>query len=364
MRSRKRRDSTVPASLIILLLVAAVPQAGCLRSSAPSSGQTSASTEETDAASGPFLSTADASAGAADISAAHADHPKLPHTPGQPLLLGATARDDGGVGSFGSFLDGFLGALSEDRTEDYIGHVRFPLPMVRFESSYVDPVTGDRRRRDYHERRSVSRGEFTPFIIHDPDAWSNSVYQLEDAFSAQDTKAIYRGNRMLTFAPVDGGWVLSDIGVCIQCGHPEVLLCARPGRQTAFPGPGSNGNEDFHAFFEVFYCATQSRRNSDHYPHLSRERTNPDDAALSRIQFPLRIRYAGDETRAAQDRLITEDRFHLTSLFRADGGSSPPVMTVDGDTARVGVHGMASDASGSALFSRIEGLWYLTGFGD
>lgn len=360
----RRMMTVLRSSLFRLLIVASMALAGCQEPSATSGHQTSDLPEEPVPAFRTLLGPADALSDAGNLPIALAADRYSPDGLGRPLALGATGREDGGVGSFDAFLDEFLDALANGRTEGYIGHVRFPLPMVRFESSYIDPITGEHRRRDYRERRALPRSEFTPFLIHDPDAWSNAVYHLEDAFSAPGTRAIYRGKRMLTFAPVDGGWVLTGIGVCIVCGHPEVLLCARPGRQTEFPGRGPDGTEDFYAFFEVFYCAANSRGDSDRIPHLSRARTNPDGAALSRVRFPLRHRRAGNDMDAPVDRLITEDRFYLTSLFHADGGTSPPVMTVDGDTAHVGIHGMASGVQGGVRFSRIDGLWYLTGLGD
>lgn len=360
-----KRLMTIPqSSLFRLLMVAVMPLAACQQFLATSSPRPSGVSEQLVSAFHTPPGPADALSDTGNLPIALASEREKPGGPGQPLALGATGSEDGGVGSFDAFLDDFLEAVTSGRTEDYIGHIRFPLPMVRFESSYIDPITREHRRRDYRERRALPRNEFTAFLIHDPDAWSHSVYHLEDAFSAPGTRAIYRGKRMLTFAPVDGGWVLAEIGVCIACGHPEVLLCARPGRQTEFPGRGPDGTEDFYTFFEVFYCATKSHGDSDRNPHLSRARTNPDGAALSRIRFPLRHLRAGNDMDAPVDRLITEDRFHLRSLFHADGGSSPPVMSVDGDAAHVGVHGMASGASGGVRFSRIDGLWYLTGLGD
>ncbi len=273
--------------------------------------------------------------------------------------LSASAQVESSAIGFDVFLDEFVRAVTEGRTEDYIGHIRFPLSVAHFETSYVDPITGEARRNDLQERRSASRADFTPFLIHDPNAWTHTVHHLEHAFSGPNTKAIYQGNRMLTFSKVDGRWVLTETRICVDCGHPEVLLCARPGRQIEFPGPGPDGDEDFYAFFEVFYCAAHSEGDSNYIPHLSRARTNPD-GALARIQFPLRGSYLTTGSGEPKEFVVANDGyFHLRGLFHVDGHKTPPTITVDGADAYAEVVG--AGYVGAINFSRIDGLWYVTG---
>ncbi len=76
----------------------------------------------------------------------------------------------------------------------------------------------------------MTREEFTPFLIFDPDAWTQSVYGLEHAFSGPDTVALFRGDRMLTFSRDEDSWILIEAGLCIRCSTPAELLCARPGQ--------------------------------------------------------------------------------------------------------------------------------------
>lgn len=273
--------------------------------------------------------------------------------------MSASAEVESSAISLDVILDEFVRAVTEGRTEDYIGHIRFPLSVAYFETSYVDPTTGEARRNDFQERRSASRADFKPFLIHDPNAWTHRVHHLEHAFSGPNTKAIYQGNRMLTFSRVDGRWVLTETRICVECGHPEVLLCARPGRQTEFPGPGPDGNEDFYAFFEVFYYAAHSQGDSNYIPHLSRARTNPD-GALARIQFPLRGRHLTAGSGESEEFVVRHDSyFHLYSLFQVDGHKDPPTIKVDGADAYAEVVGAGFVRA--INFSRIDGLWYVTG---
>lgn len=280
-------------------------------------------------------------------------------------ILSAAARSSSGVGSFRAFQTEFLDAVAAGRLHDYVDDIQFPLQVTRIGTAYDDASSSDRKLVRINERLSVSRAEFSPILVHDPDAWTQSVHDLGAAFSGPNTMALYRANRMLTFAIVEGGWKLTEVGLCAHCGSPAHLLCARPGRQAEFPAPGPHGREDFHAFFEVFYCAGHAIGNSDHIPHLTNARTNPD-GALTRVRFPLRTRFTIEYSDPPEvtETEIQEEQFRLRQLYSMDGGEGAPHISVDGEEARVEVYPLASTGGGTSVYTRIDGLWYLTRLTD
>ena len=271
-----------------------------------------------------------------------------------PMQVAATTVVTGGVGSFNRFQAGFLDAVAADRRTDYLDDILFPLTLIDY-------------RRPDRNGRTVSLSRFASHLVYDQTTLSRSnlpPVSLGDAFTGRGSEAVYWGDRLLVFRPVEGRWMLTEAGSCddVSC-TPADLLCRGFDPRRAFPGRTPHGYEDFGAFYQAFYCMGDAL--------LEPAEASPAGSAIaSRIRFPLAalaeepttdaeaVTDAAVEAATPDPVQIGIDEFQPAMLFPSR--RAVPQVTVDGTEARA-VVGIEDGHRVTATFSRIEGLWYLTG---
>ena len=164
--------------------------------------------------------------------------------------------------------------------------------------------------------------------------------------------------------------MLTEAGSCDDAScKPAHLLCRGFDARRAFPGRTPHGYEDFNAFYRAFYCMSDAL--------LSQSEGMPGGISItSRIRFPLTdivdepdpapdgdlVAVSIEETVAETEIGIAEpiniDAFAPSMLFPSR--RAVPQLSVDGTEARA-VVGVDDGHQVTAAFTRIEGLWYLTG---
>ena len=255
-------------------------------------------------------------------------------------VAGATVMTDG-VGSFNRFRGAFLDAVSDDRRNDYLDHILFPLRLI------------DYRRSDGAGSR-VSSSRFNAQMIYDATTLRRTgaaPVPLGDAFTGQGSEALYWGDRLLVFRPVEGRWMLTESGSCEDAScKPADLLCRGFDPRRAFPGRTPHGYEDFNAFYRAFYCMGDT---------VLRE-TEPSPAGstlASRIRFPLPGFRTEPGADIAEPLELDIDAFEPALLFPSR--RAVPQTVVDGIEARA-IVGVDDGHQVITIFNRVDGLWYLT----
>ncbi len=261
-----------------------------------------------------------------------------------PIQVAAATVVTDGVGSFVRFRNSFLNAVAEDRRTDYLDHILFPLRLVDYR------WTGG-------NGRTVSTSRFRTELIYDANTLRRTgaaPLPLGETFTGVGSEAMYWGDRLLVFRPVEGRWMLTEAGSCedVAC-KPADLLCQGYDARRAFPGRTPHGYEDFDAFYRAFYCMSHDLSGA--------VEPSPAGAALtSRIQFPLpSFRAMPDAEVAVEEPVgLSVDEFQPAMLFPAR--RAVPSIIVDG-TQALAIIGADAGHQVTAVFSRIDGLWYLTG---
>ncbi len=277
-----------------------------------------------------------------------------------PMQVASAILVTDGVGSFTRFRSDFLSAVAVDRRQDYLDHILFPLRVVDY-------------RRPDGDGQTIRASRFAPHLIYDELTLSGRdrpPVPLGDAFTGTGSEALYWGDRLLVFRPVEGRWMLTEAGSCddVSC-KPANLLCRGFDTRRAFPGRTPHGYEDFNAFYRAFYCMSDVLMGQD-------EGLPGSISITSRIRFPLQevidepdpatesdvVAEAIAEAVSEADVEIAEpiniDSFQPAMLFPSR--RAVPQLSVDGTEARV-IVGVDDGHKVTAAFNRIEGLWYLTG---
>ena len=261
-----------------------------------------------------------------------------------PIQVAAATVVTDGVGSFTRFRNSFLTAVAEDRRTEYLDHILFPLRLVDY-------------RRSGGNGRTVSTSRFNADLIYDANTLRRTgaaPLPLGETFTGVGSEAMYWGDRLLVFRPVEGRWMLTEAGSCenTDC-KPADLLCQGFDARRAFPGRGPHGYEDFDAFYRAFYCMSHDLTGA--------EEASPAGAAFtSRIQFPLpSFRPMPDAEVAVEEPVaLGVDEFEPGMLF--PGRRAVPATILDG-TQALAIVGADAGHQVAAVFTRIDGIWYLTG---
>ncbi len=262
-----------------------------------------------------------------------------------PIQVAAATVVTDGVGSFVRFRNSFLTAVAEDRRTEYLDHILFPLRLVDY-------------RRSTGNGRTVSTSRFRADLIYDANTLRRTgaaPLPLGATFTGTGSEAMYWGDRLLVFRPVEGRWMLTEAGSCedVAC-KPADLLCQGFDARRAFPGRTPHGYEDFDAFYRAFYCMS-------HDLTAAAVEGAPGGSALtSRIQFPLPSFRALPDAEVAVEEPVTIgiDEFEPAMLF--PDRRAVPATSVNG-TEAMAIVGADAGHQVTAVFTRIDGLWYLTG---
>lgn len=267
-------------------------------------------------------------------------------------IPGLTAPPADGVEDFDRFQATFFCAAEMGLVEDYAERIRFPLPVTR---RTWDPDKPWGPGNPGTDRLSVNRSVFSKEHVYGQENRPRRMLApFGAAFAGAGERVTYLDGILLTFGRSDGHWMLVETRFCGPGACPKVM-CGELVRRRAFPGRGPDGNEDFDAFFETFYCDTQALW------HRSTE--DRDDTLIqSRVRYPLRSRfYSAYEGGEPEEAIIERERTGVYFLYGHDSGDSPPRIRIEGDEAYVTVHSIASSMSTTGIFKRIDGLWYLVG---
>lgn len=277
-----------------------------------------------------------------------------------PLQVAGAMVVTEGVGSFTRFRSDFLNAVAVDRRQDYLDHILFPLTLLDY-------------RRPDSSGQTIRASRFAPHLVYDELTLAGrdvAPVPLGDTFTGAGSEALYWGDRLLVFRPVEGRWMLTEAGSCDDAScKPAHLLCRGFDTRRAFPGRTPHGYEDFGAFYRAFYCMSDGL--------LGESEAVPGNVSItSRIRFPLMDiieepdpaldgEVAAEpiaETMAETDIEVVEpidiDTFQPAMLFPSR--RAVPQISVDGTEARV-IVGVDDNHTVTAAFTRFEGLWHLTG---
>ncbi len=261
-----------------------------------------------------------------------------------PIQVAAATVVTDGVGSFARFRGDFLTAVVAERRGEYLDHILFPLRLVDYR-----PSTGS--------GRTVSASRFNAEMIYDANTLQRTgapPLPLGETFTGVGSEAMYWGDRLLVFRPVEGRWMLTEAGSCEHrdC-KPADLLCQGFDTRRAFPGRTPHGYEDFAAFYRAFFCMSHDLSGAT-------EASPAGSALTSRIQFPLPTFRPMPDAEVAVDEPVTlgVDEFEPGMLFPAR--RAVPATVLDG-TQALAIVGADAGHQVAAVFTRIDGLWYLTG---
>ena len=259
-----------------------------------------------------------------------------------PIQVAAATVVTDGVGSFTRFRNNFLTAVAQDQRNEYLDHILFPLRLVDY-------------RRSGGNGRTVSTSRFNADLIYDANTLRRTgapPLPLGDTFTGVGSEAMYWGDRLLVFRPVEGRWMLTEAGSCenTDC-KPADLLCQGFDARRAYPGRTPQGFEDFDAFYRAFYCMSHDLTGAV-------EATPISSAYISRIQFPLATYRPMPEGGVVEPVALGIDEFQPSMLF--PGRRGVPSTIVDGAHA-LAIVGADAGHQVAAVFTRIDGRWFLTG---
>lgn len=258
-----------------------------------------------------------------------------------PALTDAFAQQDD---SFASFYDAFACVVDLGLIEDYAARIRFPLD--------VDIISFDAQQTTArHSRQSVGREGFDADMIAGAGGEDRPEQTIDPVFASRDGEP--PSNRVVRISelrlrsrltawtfrqdPESLRWSLTASASCPGYDGSTCLrqlLC--PSHPTAYPPPPADGREDFAAFYRTFYC------------------TREPDLVTARMRFPLPYTQRHTE---GEGEGVFETREQLD--FNIFAGDMPETST-DGDLASVFLDTDSGWSIGQK-FSRIDGLWYLTG---
>ncbi|NNG02992.1 MAG: hypothetical protein HKM95_02695 [Inquilinus sp.] len=222
--------------------------------------------------------------------------------------------------------------------EELAPYVLDPLPVT----AIADDPAVEANFHDLTEKAVDRQSAGLGGLFDAQDRWTSmSPAPLGPAFDRPDGLTAIFYNLLFRFGQVDGRWMLTEASTCTGDDCTNALLCGVPFEPPVFPGAGSAGREDFHAFYRAFYCAAQA---------------GLADSVASRTRFPLRL--IGDHVDGSNELAVARHDFQLALLRIYDGDL--PGLAVEPDSAIVGIIDLESGRFVSEKFTMIDGLWNLT----
>lgn len=241
---------------------------------------------------------------------------------------------------FATFRAAFMcvAEMLSETPDELASYVRAPLPVT----TIADDSAIEANFHDLTEKAVGRHSAGFDDLFDAQNRWTSTTpAPLGPAFDRPDGGTVLFYNLLFRFGQIDSRWMLTEASICTGDDCTNSLLCGVPFGAPAYPGVGRAGREDFHAFYRAFYCATQA---------------DMANSVASRTRFPLRLR--GVHVGGSSEQALARDDFRLTILRVYDGDL--PDLTVEGDTATVGILDPGNGRMVTEGFTMIDGLWHLT----